>query len=87
MLALLAMAALSIRGLDDEVNERLRIRAAGNGRSMESEVRAILTDAVRDPDRDDGLFVAMLARFGELGGAELDLPARDSPVRGVDLPA
>ncbi len=81
------MAALSIRDLDDEVKERLRVRAAGNGRSMESEVRAILTEAVQDPDRADGLFVALLDRFGELGGVELELPARDTPLRAVDLPA
>lgn len=81
------MAALSIRDLDDEIKERLRVRAAVNGRSMEAEVRAILTQAVRDPDRADGLFVALLDRFGELGGVELGLPARDTPVRAVDLPA
>ena len=36
------MAALSIRNLDDRVHERLRVRAAEHGSSMESEVRAIL---------------------------------------------
>ena len=33
------MASITIRNLDDEVKSRLRIRAAGNGRSMEEEVR------------------------------------------------
>jgi plasmid stability protein len=42
------MAALSIRDLDDEVRDRLRARAARNGRSMEAEVRAILAAAVRE---------------------------------------
>jgi hypothetical protein len=32
-----AMAALTVRGLDDETKERLRVRAAQNGRSMEAE--------------------------------------------------
>ena len=41
------MADLSIRGLDDEVRERIRLRAARHGRSMEAEIRVILTDAVR----------------------------------------
>ena len=36
------MAAVTVRNLDDQVKERLRIRAAVHGRSMESEVRAIL---------------------------------------------
>jgi plasmid stability protein len=44
------MAALSIRDLDDDVTERLRVRAAGNGRSMESEVRGsvLATRNVKD---------------------------------------
>jgi plasmid stability protein len=33
------MAILTIRGLDDETRDRLRVRAASNGRSMEAEVR------------------------------------------------
>ena len=39
------MAVMTIRNLDDEVREKLRIRAAHNGRSMEAEVRAILAAA------------------------------------------
>ncbi|MDP2713133.1 MAG: Arc family DNA-binding protein [Solirubrobacteraceae bacterium] len=79
------MAAISVRNLEDDVKERLRVRAARNGRSMESEVRAILVAAVRDPDDSGGLLQAILNRFGELGGATLDLPARATPVRGADL--
>lgn len=81
------MAALSIRGLDDEVRERLRVRAARHGRSMEAEARAILTDAVREPDAAEGLFPALLDRFGALGGVELDLPPRSTPARAADLPS
>ena len=40
------MASITIRNLDDEVKTRLRVRAAGNGRSMEEEARRILRDAV-----------------------------------------
>jgi len=39
------MAVLIIRNLPEEVRARLRRRAARAGRSMEAEVRAILTDA------------------------------------------
>lgn len=39
------MAALTIRNLPDEVRDRLRQRAARAGRSMEAEIRAILTQA------------------------------------------
>jgi hypothetical protein len=40
------MAQLLIRQLPDEVKESLRLRARTNGRSMEAEARAILTDFI-----------------------------------------
>lgn len=79
------MAALSIRDLDDEVRDRLRARAASNCRSMEAEVRAILADAVRREADADGLLPALLDRFAEIGGVELELPARRTPARAADL--
>lgn len=81
------MAAVSIRGLDDEVRERLRMRAASNGRSMEAEIRAILVEAVAVPKEHDNLVTAFMARFAAVGGVELDLPVRDTPARAADLPA
>ena len=81
------MAALSIRGLDDDVRERLRIRAAQHGRSMEAEIRAILADTVRDPVPATSLFAALLDRFGEMGGVELELPSRATVPRAADLSA
>jgi plasmid stability protein len=38
------MATLTIRRLDDEIYQRLRERARSNGRSLEAEVREILTE-------------------------------------------
>jgi phosphopantothenoylcysteine decarboxylase/phosphopantothenate--cysteine ligase len=38
------LASITIRGLDDEFKQRLRLRAARNGRSMEDEARTILRD-------------------------------------------
>lgn len=79
------LAALSIRHLDDRVKERLRIRAARHGRSMEAEIREILTDAVTEPGEATGLFEAILDRFGEAGGVELELPPRAARPRAADL--
>jgi plasmid stability protein len=79
------VAAVSIRGLDDDVKERLRVRAARNGRSTEAEIRAILADAVRETSDTGGMFIALLDRFGALGGVERDLPARATAVRAADL--
>ncbi len=78
-------AAVSIRGLDDEVRDRLRVRAARHGRSMEAEIRLILTDAVREPGKSDNLFTALLDRFADLGGVDLELPSRATPPRAADL--
>ncbi len=79
------MAALSIRNLDDEVKHRLHARAARHGRSMEAEIRAILEQAVREPEVPGNLFTALLDRVGALGGVELDIPARSTPARAADL--
>ncbi len=80
-----ALASISVRNLKDDVKERLRIRAAHHGRSMESEIRAILAEAVSEPNDEPRLFQAMLDRFGENGGVELELPPRQTPVRAADL--
>jgi len=61
------------------------MRAARHGRSMEAEIRAILTDAVSEPGEDTGLFQALIERFGQLGGVELDIPARATQPRAADL--
>ncbi|MDG4828628.1 Arc family DNA-binding protein [Solwaraspora sp. WMMD1047] len=80
------MAALSIRDLDDAVKDKLRLRAARHGRSMEAEIRAILTAAVTDEAPRSDLFSALTERFAGLGGVDLDLPARAQPPRAADLP-
>ena len=82
---MIALSALSIRNLDDGVKERLRIRAARHGRSMEAEVRAILTDAVAEPGESPDLFRTLMDRFGELGGVELDLPSRATRPRAAEF--
>jgi phosphopantothenoylcysteine decarboxylase/phosphopantothenate--cysteine ligase len=43
------MASITIRGLDDALKQRLRLRAAQNGRSMEDEARTILRGAATGP--------------------------------------
>jgi antitoxin FitA len=80
------MAALSIRDLDDAVREKLRLRAAQHGRSMEAEIRDILTAAVAEDAPATDLFNALTDRFSRLGGVELDLPARSTSPRAASLP-
>lgn len=79
------MASITIRNLDDQVKERLRIEAALNGHSMEEEARLILRRALKKPTQNQGLASRIRARFADSGGVELDLSGREEPVRTVDF--
>ena len=61
------MATVHVRRLDDEVLQRLKSRAEGNNRSLESEARHILSRAV-DEDMTEKLsnFRALSERLQEL---------------------
>jgi antitoxin FitA len=72
------MASITIRNLDEQTKERLRVRAAHRRRSMEDEARNILRAAVaEDAVTPRNLAEAIRRRFQPLGGVELRLPARD----------
>lgn len=81
----IAVAALSIRNLDETVKRRLQVRAAMHGRSMEAEARAILIEAVQEPADPAGLFTELLDQFGMLGGVDLNLPERRERARAADF--
>ena len=74
------MAVMTIRNLDEEVRDKLRVRAALHGRSMEAEARAILTAAVDSP-MERGL-LDVLGKMREiLDGEELQILPRDAGIR------
>lgn len=80
------MSNLTIRNLDPAVKERLRVRAAEHGHSMEAEARRILAEALEPlkegkPRTGLDLYNRIRARFEPLGGVELELPSRDEPAR------
>jgi plasmid stability protein len=66
---------LTVRDLDPEVKERLRRRAARHGRSMEAEVRQILTAAVEAEDEPIDLVADIRRHFAGVE-VELELPDR-----------
>jgi plasmid stability protein len=70
------MASITIRNLDNDIKQRLRVRAAERGHSMEEEARDILRQVMSEitPPRD--LAAAIRARVLPAGRAELPLPAR-----------
>ena len=72
------MASITIRNLDDDLKQRLRIRAAEKGISMEQEARAILrTSLYSDRPKAKNLAEAIRSRFVSLGGVELKIPPRE----------
>jgi len=73
------MASITIRGLEDGVKQRLRMRAAKHGVSMEEEAREILKAGLSLQEPRVNLGDAIRAIFEPLGGVDLpDFP--DEPV-------
>lgn len=76
------MASIVVRGLDDTVKQHLAAQAREHGRSMEAEVRDILTKAVRRPH----IGLALMRAAQEAGGIEdLPVPERADVARAVDF--
>ena len=72
------MASIIVRGLDDHVKQQLASQAKEHGRSLEAEVRDILTKTVRRPHI--GMALLDVARdVGEVD--ELPIPTRDDVAR------
>jgi plasmid stability protein len=85
------MATLTIRNLDEKVKRRLQIRAVLNDRSMEAEVRALLTSSVEDPPAAGGvkedLGAAIHGRLAAIGGVDLMIPPiRHSRIQVAGVP-
>lgn len=70
------MATLSIRKLDTNVYNQLRLLAAKHGISMEEEARRILSKATAAPERISNVFQKY---FGKKNGIELDLTHHKKP--------
>lgn len=71
------MSMLTVRDLDPEVKAKLRERAARRGRSMEAEVRQILTDAVATEDDATDLAASIHKHFAGTH-VHLESPNRES---------
>jgi plasmid stability protein len=75
------MASITIRNLDDRTKDRLRVRAARHGRSMEEEARSILRSAVVRRDAPESSLAAAIGRrFRSLDTSDLVIPERE-PIR------
>lgn len=76
------MASIIVRGLDDSTKAQIAKQAAQHGRSMEAEVRDILTKAAHRPH----IGLALLEAARSVGGVDhLPVPARTDSARAVDF--
>lgn len=76
------MASIVVRGLAESVKKRLAAQAKERGRSMEAEVRDILTRAASQPH----IGVALINVARETGPVdELQIPERKDVARVVDF--
>ena len=72
------MASLTVRGLSDDLKRRLRLRAAGNGRSVEEEIRHILKGAATRGDEPPRAAAPVRQSFSTPSGGWL-LPEQSPP--------
>jgi len=77
------MATITVRGLDESVKQAIAEQARVHGRSMEAEVRHILTESIERQRRNIG--AAFLDTFQDLGGAEIEVPSRSQRRRVPDF--
>ena len=70
------MASITIRKLGDDIKQRLRVRAAENGRSMEEEARDILSRVTEESTPPRDIAAAIRARVASADRIELELPSR-----------
>jgi len=71
-------ASITIRKLDPKLKQKLRLRAAAHGRSMEEEAREILRTALAvEPGSGKHLVQSIRSRFERAGFVELELPPRE----------
>ena len=76
------MSSLVVRGLDESVKKRLAAQAKEHGRSMEAEIRDILTQAALRPH----IGLALLQAARSVGGVEeLPIPERVDEARSVEF--
>jgi len=74
------MASITIRNLEDDLKQRLHVRAAHHGRSMEGEVRDILRHLIGQGPSPRNLAASIRALAAPADRVDLEMPARE-PMR------
>lgn len=80
------MAQFVVRNLEDDVAEKLKLRARRHARSMEDEVRHILRAAVQERSTRTGGLGTSIARRFQRHGLTQDLPEfKGTPAQPADF--
>lgn len=73
------MKAVTIRGVPKEVHRAIRVRAAQHGRSLQAEMRDILTTAVKPDERVKlGQLLSNIGHKAQISDEEMAVFKRDS---------
>lgn len=75
------MTSIIVRGLEESVKRQLAAQAKQHGRSMEAEVRDILTKAAQRPH----IGLALMQAARDVGGVDDLIPERTDVARAVDF--
>lgn len=76
------MTSIIVRGLDEPVKQQLATQAKEHGRSMEAEVRHILTKAARRPH----IGLALMQAAQDVGGVDgIPVPERSDVAGAVEF--
>ena len=79
------MSTLTIRNVESEIKDKLRLAAAAHGRSMEEEVRCILRSVLSQPAAATGLGSRLHARFAAIGGVDFPLQERTEAASAAEF--
>jgi antitoxin FitA len=82
------MASITIRNLPESTKQRLRIRAAERGHSMEEEARGLIERGlapVSKPSGGQNWVEDMVARMRAIGDAEFETPPGEPMGEPVDF--
>lgn len=71
------MASITIRNLEDDIKQRLRVCAAEHGRSMEEEARDILRRVMSENPPPRNLAASIRSRIAKTDRVDIELPDRE----------
>jgi antitoxin FitA len=79
------MSTITVKNLETNLTDKLRLADASRGRTMEEEARSILHEHFKGSAPVGGMGDRMHAKFAAIGGIELELPSRKCTPRFAEF--